>query len=162
MSADPDDVVRIRGRLRGVEREAKGQAWAKERPWRRESHVWWEQGVPVVDLHDLGAALARQAVREVLEVPAGAGAVVFVHGRGRHSVGPQVLAGVVAKELDRACAETRGWRYRRIGAARTVWVSDPRRAPDWATGRWGPLVWAGWLGLGGCVVAAVGHALGWW
>jgi hypothetical protein len=157
-----DDVERYRKRLRAVEVEAREQRWAKERPWKLATHVWWEQGVPVVDLHDLGAGLARTAVREVLEAPASVGAVVFVHGRGRHSVGVKVLRGVVQKELARACGATRGWSYRTVGSGRTVWVSDRGRAPDWATGRWGPLVWVGWASLAAAVGAAVGHALGLW
>ena len=133
-----DDVARYRASLAPIEVDARDQRWADKRPWRVETHVGAESGMAVVDLHDLSAANARQAVREVVANPPAAGAVVFVFGRGRHTLGPsQVLRGVVVKELRRACAEEEDWSYRMIGPARTVWITDRTRAPRAATGEWG-------------------------
>lgn len=134
----PDsDAARYRARLVPVEDEARAQPWAAERPWRADTHVGTASGMAIVDLHDLGAAAARRAVREVLEAPPDAGAVVFVHGRGNHTLGPsKVLRNVVHKELRRVCAEEPEWSFRPMGLARTVWISDRRRAPRAATGDW--------------------------
>ena len=147
--------------LPALEADAAGQRWAEERPWRVATHVGAESGVAVVDLHDLSAAVARKAVREVLAEPPAAGAVVFVFGRGRHTLGPsQVLRNVVVKELRRACAEEEAWSYRMVGAARTVWITDRGRAPRAATGAWGPGTWLLFALLLLALVVAVLHALG--
>jgi hypothetical protein len=132
------DVDRYRASLAPLEVDAAEQRWAKERPWRVHTHVGEHSGMAVVDLHDLSAAVARRAVREVVANPPDAGAVVFVFGRGRHTLGPsQVLRGVVVKELRRACEDEEAWSYRMLGPARTVWITDRARAPRAATGEWG-------------------------
>lgn len=148
------DVERYRALLAPVERAAREQPWAKDRPWRVSTHVAWDGAMPLVDLHDLKAALAREAVRLVLSDPPEAGAVVFVHGRGRHTVGPGgVLRDVVAKELQHACRQTPSWSFRPMGPARWVWISDWKRAPSSVTG--GNTGWT-WLLL---VLAAI--LIGW-
>jgi hypothetical protein len=158
-----DEVARYRKLLRPIEEQARGQRWANERPWKVASHVWSEDGVVVLDLHDLGAGIARDLVRRVLEEPAAAGALILIHGRGRHSVGAsQVLRNVVHKELKLACAEQTAWSFRMMGAGRTAWISDRKRAPRGVTGEWGPGIWVGWAGLLTAIGAAVGHALGLW
>jgi hypothetical protein len=156
--ADPDDVDRYRAGLAPIEVDAAGQRWAEERPWRVQTHIGAESGMAVVDLHDLSAAVARRAVREVIASPPAAGAVVFVFGRGRHTLGPSpVLRGVVVEELRRACSEEEAWSYRMMGPARTVWITDRARAPRAATGQWGL---GEWLLLALFVVAAIVAVLG--
>ena len=130
-------VRRYRELLVGVEREADRLPWADRRPWRVATHVREAGGVVVVDLHDLGAAAARSAVRAVVSAEPDAGAVVFVHGRGRHSDGRgPVLPHVVAEELRRASEGTPA-RVRSLGPARVAWITDARRAPGHVTGEWG-------------------------
>lgn len=159
-----DEVARYRKRLAPLEADARGQRWANERPWHTKTHVWSEDGVVVVDLHDLGAAIAKRAVQEVLAAgPPGAGALLFVHGRGRHSPGgAQVLRGVVSKELKLACTEAPAWSIRAVGAGRIAWITDRKRAPRSVTGDWGLGSWAGVVGLVTAIGTAVGHAFGWW
>ena len=105
----------------------------------------------VVDLHDLKAALARRAIDAVVSVAdeLDAPAVVFVTGRGRHSVGKGVLGGVAASALRDAVRAHRGWQMT-PAAGRWTLVLDPRRAPAAATGRLG---WGFWLGVAafGCL-----------
>ncbi|MEN0062853.1 MAG: hypothetical protein AAGA48_11935 [Myxococcota bacterium] len=125
------DLVRYRKVLDPVAKAAREQSWYKERPWRTKTHVVEEHGAVVVDLHDLRAALAKKAVHAVVEagVPK-AGAVVFVHGRGQHSLVPGgVLQGVVTEALGKACLKHSGWAVRRGRPGRTVWVTDRKRAP---------------------------------
>ncbi|MEQ1501647.1 MAG: hypothetical protein ABMB14_05420 [Myxococcota bacterium] len=161
-----DDVAVLRKRLRDVERDAADLPWANDakrgRRWTVATHVWWENDVPVVDLHDLGAAGARSAVDAVLANPAEAGAVVFVHGRGKHSRGPQVLHKVVQAELARACGAEAGWSFRTLGPGRTVWISDRSRAPASVTGGWGCGLRLVFAGLLVAAAVALGHAAGWW
>jgi len=104
--------------------------------------VWADDGLPVVDLHDLGAKLAQKAVHRSAAVSSDlqAGAVCFVTGRGRRSIGPGVVRKVAEKELRAYCAK-RGCYYRPAGPGRLVLVVDPNRAPVSATGRLGIGFW---------------------
>jgi hypothetical protein len=157
------DIERIHAALRTLEAEADTLTWAKSRPWRVETHVFAQGALPVVDLHDLNAKLARQAVRAVLEFAEEleAGAVRFVVGRGRHSMGPGgTLGKVVRKLLKRAVAE-RDWRFRSDAATLTL-IVDPAKAPAAATGDLGL---GFWLMMGGFAMAAgyvAGARLGLW
>lgn len=131
--------------LSGVERGARQQAWDAARPWRTSSHLWWEGPVLVVDLHDLKAGLARRAVEAVLAEAEGleTPAVVFVTGRGRHSLGAGVLPQVVGKALRAAVDAHPAWSAR-PSAGRWTLVLDADRAPASASGRLG---WAFWVGV---------------
>jgi hypothetical protein len=152
-----DDIARYRALLSDIALQARELRWAEERPWAVHTHVDWEGPLPVVDLHDLNARLSREALRLLLEHPAEVGAVVLVHGRGRHTAGPtSVLRGVVHKELRRACQRTPGWSYRLLGAGRTVWISDRARAPREATGG---LSWWFWLWIALIALAALAPLL---
>jgi hypothetical protein len=138
-----DDAARIRSNMASIEEGARTLRWAKERPWRGESHVWTEDGLPVVDLHDLNVRLAREAVRITLGIAADleCGAICFVTGRGRHSIGPPALRGMVASELRTGCAEHPSWSQRAGHAGRWMLITDPNRAPRVATGQLGPAFW---------------------
>jgi len=135
-----DDVTRLRESLAPVADAAQSLRWADKRPWQSETHVFWSDRVPTVDLHDLNAKLAKRAVRVCCEHPPETGAIFFVTGAGRHSLGPGVLGGLVKSELKRACAD-RPWSFRPAGPARFVLITDRSRAPSAATGALGPLFW---------------------
>ena len=156
-----DDRTRYRQALQAVEREAVELPWADGRPWRVETHVWFESNLAVVDLHDLSAALARQVVRTVVSHPSDTGAVVFVHGHGTRLGASQVLRHLVRRELRSACDDHPGWTWRQSGGGRTIWISDPARAPAQATGDWGLGTQALFLALGAAAVVGLLNALGW-
>ncbi len=124
------DVHRCRALLRLVESEARGLPWASERPWSVETHIHAEHGLLTIDLHDLNAALTKRLLGQVVSEtwePDGGG-VIFITGRGRHSVGLPVLQNIVLGTLVRA--ERRyGWRVRDIGAGRILLVTDEARVP---------------------------------
>ena len=138
-----NDVTLIQAELSAIEEQAPTLRWYKERPWRAQTHVWFESGMPVVDLHDLNMRLARQTVRATLTTHSElhCGAVCFITGRGRHSVGPPALRGMVAAELQKACDQHSEWQHRPGHAGRWMWVFDASRAPRVATGQLGPLFW---------------------
>lgn len=138
-----DDVARLRQALKPVEKDARGLPWAKERPWKTETHVGLDAGVPTVDLHDLGRKTASQAVDAAVALgpELEAGAFFLVVGRGRRSVGGPVLPGVVDEKL-RAAAQEHGWQIRRPRAGRFGVIVDRSKAPPAATGALG---WAFWL-----------------
>jgi hypothetical protein len=153
---DDDDVVHLRQILRPTERETKDLAWAAERPWKAAERIVWENGLPIVDLHDLGTSQGASVVRRVVASPPRCGAVVFVHGRGRNtrSAGTP-LRSAVNHELERACKAHPGWAIRFHGLARTVLVTDPNVAPPSASGAWSPWLWIGWLVLIAAFVLAL-------
>jgi hypothetical protein len=151
-----DDVDRYREILHATEREARRLAWSAERPWKSHERVVWENGLPVIDLHDLGTAEGAATVRRVVDAPPSCGAVVFVYGRGRstRSAGTP-LRSAVHRELERACDRHPGWAIRMHGLARAVLVTDASVAPPSASGAWSPWLWIGWALLVAAFVLAV-------
>jgi hypothetical protein len=146
---DPD-LIRLRERLRPVEDGAAELPWARERPWKGTTHTWIEQDLLVVDLHDLDVATSRQVLQAVeAEAPhLTSGAVAFVTGRGRHSLGPGVLHEVMRRELA-LLRHRHGWGHVPGGPGRQILVLDASRAPARVTGR---LPWAFWVGMAAFLV----------
>ena len=131
MSTVTHDIRLLFDALEMVEKDSKGLRWAKERPWKRESHIWEENGLPIIDLHDLNAGLTKKIVRAVESVSSDfkTGGVVFITGVGRHSTGVPVLRRVVSGSLMRF-EQTKGWRHRDVGGGRVLLVMDESRIPD--------------------------------
>ena len=130
--------------LSQIEPKADKLPWAAERPWRTQTHVWVESGIPTIDLHDLGPALAK-AVVEILAAQGSTlktGAACLITGRGRHSIGRAVLPQVVGDALQDV-AQPRGWRVRHGAAGRIIVITNERLAPRGATGALGPGFWVG-------------------
>ena len=139
-----DELTRVREALRPIAERARTLSWAKERPWAPESHVWMEHGAPTVDLHDLSVKLGCEAVEIAARLaPTGAtGAVLFIVGRGKHSVdGESQLAASVAEALAKLEA-AHGWSYRPQSRGRLVLLTDEARAPSALSGRLGVGFWA--------------------
>jgi len=136
------DLTLLRGALEPLEVEARELPWAHQRPWRVRSHVRPEGELIQVDLHDLNARCARQAVRLATERAEDlhTGAVGFITGVGSHSIGPGVLGEVTARELRTQC-KRHGWSYHPNGKGALVLVTDPSRAPARATSQLPPLFW---------------------
>ena len=134
------DVERIRGDLSSIAKEARGLDWSDKRPWTTATHVFWEASVPTVDLHDLNAKLAKGAVLAACQHEPETGAIFFITGRGRRSVGPGVLGGVVKSELKHLC-RGKTWSFRPAGPGKYVLITDRSKAPGSATGALGPLFW---------------------
>ena len=146
-----------------VEQAARGQRWAKERPWKTQTHVRWEREMPTLDGHDLSAKLMKRALKLLLDEVASldTGAVLIVTGRGRHTLGakgvlPQIVQGVVGR-----AASEQGWRLRPHGPGAWVLVVDASRAPASATAAFGWGEWLLFLFLGGCALLAIAATLGW-
>lgn len=109
----------------------------------------------VVDLHDLKLRLAKKAVDLIVAAAPelGHGAVIFVTGRGRHSVGKAVLPEAIASKLQAVVAEHPGWQTRPGPAGRLVLVIDPALAPRHLQG--------GMSWLAAAVLLAVALAAAW-
>ena len=131
MTAIEHDIRLLSDALKPIEQDAKGLHWAKERPWKCSSHLWPENGIPVIDLHDLNAKLTKRIIgcvrseTDALQT----GGVVFVTGVGRHSVGLPVLRQVVQGSLLRL-ERDEGWRQRDGGGGRILLVMDEARIPS--------------------------------
>jgi hypothetical protein len=115
-----------------VETGAREQVWDSDRPWRVATHVNWEAGVPIVDLHDLKARNARVALKRLVAAAEGleGGAVGVVTGRGRHSLGPGVLRRMAGDILAAAAGDRDTWSVHPRGSGAWVLVTDPARAPS--------------------------------
>lgn len=138
------DVTHLRGRLGGIAVRARTLSWNAERPWRPDTHVWGEAGSPTVDLHDLSVRIAVECVEQTLAERGAlrAGAIVFVTGRGTHSIGGKSpLKQAVTETLMDAAAD-QGWRLRPGAPGRVVLVLDESAASAQASGRLGPVAWA--------------------
>lgn len=155
------DVTRLRGQLGGIAARARTLSWNDERPWRPDTHIWGEAGTPTVDLHDLSVRIAVECVQGTLAQAEQlkSGAVVFVTGRGSHSIGGQspLKEAVTQTLLD--AAEEQGWRLRSGAPGRLVLVLDEAAANAQASGRLGPVAWAAILLFGLSVVYVLVTAL---
>ena len=161
MGCDPaEDLPRLRAALAPVEAEAAGLPWARERPWRVDTHCRVEADLLHVDLHDLNARAAREVLRIVEDVGPSleSGAVRVVTGVGRHSLGPGVLGDVARRELAAQCGR-HGWSFHPAGKGALVLVIDPTRAPGRAFSRLGPLFWTG-VALAALALAAAWPVVG--
>ena len=101
----------------------------------------------VIDLHDLNAALTKKTLACVSALASDlhCGGVVFITGRGRHSVGLPVLNRIVLGTLVRYEREY-GWRQRDLGAGRLLMVVNEERIPkrfQGGTPVWVPLFFLG-------------------
>mgnify|MGYP002814684389 CR=1 FL=1 len=130
MPDESTDLVAVQAALAPIESGSQTLRWAAERPWRTQTHVWTDHGIVTIDLHDLNASWAKKVVDRVAEIAErlDAGGVVFVTGRGRHSIGVPVLRQVVGGRLVRF-ERKRGWRQRDIGSGRMLLVVNEERIP---------------------------------
>jgi len=151
------DLAGLSDDLGEIEEAAKELDWAEERPWRRDTHLWIEQGVPVIDLHDLNVRLGKAVVAQADFDAVATGAVILVTGVGRHSMGSgSALRRAVSGKLGHRAAAS-GWELRPLGSGRLLLVVDPQRAPRWVSGGLG---WPLKLGIAAFVAAAVWVCLG--
>lgn len=141
MSSSNADLARLADSLGELEASARGLSWADERPWRRETHLWLEQGLPVVDLHDLDVKHARRLLQLVDLEGLQGGAICFITGRGRHAISGRSALREAVSGILAARAAREGWQLRPQGSGRLVLVTDPDRAPAAASGRLGPTFW---------------------
>lgn len=109
-----------------------------------------ESGTPTVDLHDLSVRIAVECVHATVDEGGSlqSGAVVFVTGRGRHSIGGKspLKEAVTQSLLD--AAQEHGWRLRTGAPGRLVLIMDESAANAQARGRLGPMAWAAILLFG--------------
>jgi len=129
MSSETDTEA-VQTVLHAVADSAKDLPWAEDRPWRVSSHVHDENGVVTIDLHDLNANLSKKVLAIVADLAPDlrGGGVIFITGRGRHSIGLPVLRQIVQGTLIRLERE-KGWRQRDLGAGRVLLVVDEERIP---------------------------------
>jgi hypothetical protein len=129
-------------RLQPLEEKAQSLPWAKQRSWTMATHIWMESGLLTVDLHDLSVRLAMGVVTQVVSVgeQSHMGAVCFISGRGRHSMGRSSLRDAVHRQLSDLCGRN-GWQMRVPSPGRLMLIIDPSKAPSIATGGLGLGFW---------------------
>ena len=77
-----DDLERLRKALAQVEVASRRLPWAKQSPWKLTTHVWNENDVPTIDLHDLSVRLGRQVIESLDTIELDAGALRLITVRG--------------------------------------------------------------------------------
>ena len=156
MHDETSDLQTIRQTLADIQTRAQSLRWAAERPWTVQTHVWVDGGVVTIDLHDLNAALTKAVLREAAACAESleCGGLLFVTGRGRHSIGVPVLRQVMVGGLGRL-ERDRGWRHRDVGSGRVLLVVDEARIP--ARYRAGTPLWV--VGFFGVFIAALSWTL---
>ena len=121
-----DDVTTLRALLTDVTEGARTLPWARQRPWRPETHVGYEGEIPTLDLHDLNVRWGLAAVAVLDDAELSCGEVRVITGRGRHTGGVSKLRQAVSGKLV-AVAERRGWRVYPEGPGALRVVIDPTR-----------------------------------
>ena len=138
MNEASPDVLHLFSILKRVEEKSKVLRWAKERPWRRKTHIWYESELLVVDLHDLNTKLAKETVHHCLDTlpQFETGALCFVTGMGKNSTGNVAKNKKVVKNiLQKRARKNESWAIHSPGMGRVVLVFEPERAPRAATGQ---------------------------
>jgi hypothetical protein len=147
-----DSLSAIAVALEPVEEAAQTLRWFDERPWQVATHLRVEDGLPVVDLHDLNARTARLAVSAIVEAAPDldVGAVLFVVGVGRRSAGPPVLGRVVLEVLAASPFTAKHGARGRIAL-----ILDPTRASGVALGGGGLGMMLWWAFVVGCILVVM-------
>jgi len=146
MSDYPKDLKTVYKILKSVEERAKALPWARKRPWKRGTHVWYEYDLLVVDLHDLNTKLAKDTLSRFVDAAEDfdTGAICFVTGIGKHSAGGfSKNREMVIKSLQKLARKKENWSIYSQGNGRIVLVFNKEAAPKSATGKLDPTLKAG-------------------
>ncbi len=112
-----------------IPKKAKQLPWADRDCWTFKTHLWIDDNVLFVDLHDLSVPLARQVVQKSLKakIAKHVAAVCLITGQGKNSAdGPKILP--VAMDIAQTQANKRGWKVH-TQPGRVYVVCDPEHAP---------------------------------
>lgn len=138
MSELSSDVQNLYSILKRVEESAKILRWAKERPWKRSTHIWYEGELLVIDLHDLNSKLAKESVESCLNSvkKLETGALCFVTGIGKNTPGNFAKnREMVYKILQKRLQKEQSWEIHSPGMGRLILVFNKDTAPKSATGQ---------------------------
>ena len=142
------DIEVICSVLPKIESEASRLRWAKNRPWTLKTHVWFENSLPMVDLHDLNAKLAKKSLQSILQAHSKieTGAICFITGVGKNSNIKPAMRNMVLNLLHKA-AQKNDWDVQLQGMGRVIIVFDPEKAPAAATGKLPKVFWFAVVGF---------------
>lgn len=132
------DVIHLFSILQRIEEKSNVLRWAKNRPWRRKTHIWYESELLVIDLHDLNTKLAKESVQQCLDTldQFETGALCFVTGAGKNSPGNVAkIRKTVMNILQKKARKNESWAIHSPGMGRVVLVFQPEKAPRAATGQ---------------------------
>ena len=141
MNEASPDIHHLFSILQNVEEKSKILKWAKTRPWRRSTHLWYESELLVIDLHDLNTKLAKETVLKCLDTldQFETGALCFVTGMGKNSPGNFAKnRKMVLNLLTKKSRKNESWDIHSPGMGRITLVFNQERAPRSATGQLAP------------------------
>lgn len=119
-----------------IPREAKSLPWADKRAWAFKTHLWFENDMLVVDLHDLNVKLARKVIKKIIRKAEkwDVGCVCFVTGVGKHSDDKAKIR-PMAIGLLQDISSDKGWRLLSGTQGRLSVILDEERAPQEVTAK---------------------------
>ena len=129
-------IDKMKDELWDMERKAAALPWANLRKWTFATHVWEEQEMLVVDLHDLNVKLAKQVLKKTCQLASQMdyGCICFVTGQGNKSEGkPKIRP--MAIEIVGEISEKKGWRISSGTQGRLSIILDEDRAPASVTSK---------------------------
>ena len=141
MNEASPDFLHLCSILKNVEERSKILKWSKSRPWRRNTHIWYESELLVIDLHDLNAKLAKETIYQCLDTldTFETGALCFITGMGKNSPGNFAKnRKMVLELLQKKAQKNESWSIHSPGMGRIVLVFNPEKAPRSATGQLAP------------------------
>ena len=133
-----------------IPRDAKALPWADQRVWAFSTHIWLEQDMLVIDLHDLNVKLARKVIKKISKQAEkwDIGCVCFVTGVGKNSTDKAKIRPMAIGLLQDISAK-KGWRLLSGTQGRLSVILDEARAPQEVTAKLSkPMMFGVYLFLG--------------
>ena len=142
---DIEKMIRVLGK---IESQAAQLRWAKNRPWTMKTHIWFENSLPMVDLHDLNTKLSKQCIKKILPLGTDfqSGAVCFITGIGKNSNLKPATRNMALNLLQKE-AQKNKWDVQLQGMGRIVVVFDEEKAPAAAKGKLSKTFWIATIGF---------------
>ena len=139
-----DVLEELQRELEDVAIDARSLPWYEENPWKTSTHVWVEEGMPVIDLHATNVKITQKILKHSIRLAEkkNFSCLCFITGVGRNSIGEATLKNVVLKQLGEIALE-KEWGFHPLGPGRFVVIIDSEQAPRIATGKLSNIFWSG-------------------
>ena len=131
-----DSMAKLKDELWDIEDKASRLPWSNLRRWTFETHLWVEQSMLVIDLHELNVKLAKQVIRKTCQIATSMdyACICFVTGQGNKSEGKAKIR-PMAIEVVGEIALKKGWKITSGTQGRLAIILDEERAPAVVTSK---------------------------
>jgi hypothetical protein len=131
-----DSISKLKDELWDIEDKASRLPWANLRCWKFDTHLWVEQSMLVIDLHELNVKLAKQVIKKTSQIATSMeyACICFVTGQGNKSQGKAKIR-PMAIEVVGEVALKKGWKLTSGTQGRLTIILDEERAPAVVTSK---------------------------